>query len=74
MEIADTHEHFLDERDRTAQRVDFFTLAQGYTISDLVSAGLPPQSSRLIRNEQASETERWQAFENYWKYTSFTGY
>lgn len=74
MEIADTHEHFFDERDRVTQRVDFFTLAQGYTISDLVSAGLPPELSRVIRNESAPEMERWQAFEKYWKYTRYTGY
>ena len=57
LEIADTHEHFFDERDRLAQHVDFFTLAQGYTFSDLVSAGLSAESSRLIRNEQAPEME-----------------
>ena len=74
MEIADTHEHFFDERDRVTQRVDFFTLAQGYTISDLVSAGLPLELSRVIRDEQAPEMERWRAFEKYWKYTRYTGY
>jgi len=74
LEIADTHEHFFDERDRISQHVDFFTLAQGYTTSDLVSAGLSAESSRLIRNEQAPEMERWQAFEKYWKYTRYTGY
>src|SRR5216683_1492690 len=74
LEIADTHEHFFDERDRISQHVDFFTFAQGYTTSDLVSAGLSAESSRLIRNEQAPEMERWQAFEKYWKYTRYTGY
>src|SRR5260370_4228856 len=74
LEMADTHEHFFDDRDRISQHVDFFTLAQGYTMSDLVSAGLSTESSRLIRNEQAPEMERWQAFEKYWKYTRDTGY
>ena len=74
MEIADTHEHFFDERERVAQRVDFFTLAQGYTMADMASAGLPAESSRLIRNEEAPEMERWLAFEKVWKYTRYTGY
>jgi predicted TIM-barrel fold metal-dependent hydrolase len=75
LEIADTHEHFYDEPDRLAMHADFFTLAeQSYVMSDLISAGLPPESSRLIRNQQAPERERWRAFEPYWKNTRFTGY
>jgi hypothetical protein len=75
LEIADTHEHFFDEPDRLAQHTDFFALmAQSYTQADLASAGIPPESSRLIRNEQASDIDRWRAFEPYWKYCRFTGY
>jgi hypothetical protein len=75
LEIADTHEHFFDEPDRLAQRTDFFALmAQSYTQADLAFAGNPPESSRLIRNEQASDIDRWRAFEPYWKYCRFTGY
>src|SRR5580704_10354070 len=75
LEIADTHEHFLDEPDRLAQHADFFAImGQSYTQADLASAGLPPESSRLIRNEQASDPDRWRAFEPYWKYCRFTGY
>src|SRR5260370_11677987 len=72
--MAGTKRHFFGERDRIPKHVDFFTLGQGYTTSDLVSAGLSAESSRLIRNDQASEMERWQAFEKYWKYTRYTGY
>ena len=75
LEIADTHEHFLDEPDRLAQHADFFALmAQSYTQADLASAGIPPESSRLIRDEHASDIDRWRAFEPYWKYCRFTGY
>ena len=75
LEFADTHEHFFDEPDRLAQHTDFFALmAQSYTLADLASAGIPPESSRLIRNEQASDVDRWRAFEPYWKYCRFTGY
>ena len=74
LEIADTHEHFFDERTRIAQQIDFFTLAEGYTLADMASAGLPPDSSRQIRNQAAPVEERWRAFEPYWKYARFTGY
>src|SRR5258708_3550207 len=75
LEIADTHEHFLDEPDRLAQHTDFFArMGQSSTQADLASAGISPESSRLIRNEQASDIDRWRAFEPYWKYCRFTGY
>jgi len=75
LEIADTHEHFFDEQERLRQRTDFFAImAQSYTQADLASAGLPVESSRLIRNEQATDIDRWRAFEPYWKYCRFTGY
>src|SRR6478609_4054980 len=49
LEIADTHEHFFDERDRITQRIDFFALVQAaYTGSDLVSAGMPAEASRIF--------------------------
>lgn len=74
LEIADTHEHFHDERDRVAMHVDFFTLAwDGYVMSDMVSAGLSQESSRLIRDARASDPDRWRAFEPYWQLTRFTG-
>jgi hypothetical protein len=64
LEIADTHEHFFNEQDRVAQQVDFFALVQAaYTGSDLVSAGMPPESLRVLRNEEAPEMDRWRAFE-----------
>ena len=75
LEIADTHEHFFDEAERLRQRTDFFALmAQSYSQADLASAGIPPESARLIRNEQATDLDRWRAFEPYWKYCKFTGY
>lgn|SRR5579872_907674 len=75
LQIADTHEHFFDERDRVGQHVDFFSLVQGaYTGTDLASAGITPEASRLLRNENAPEMERWRAFEPYWKLVRFTGY
>jgi predicted TIM-barrel fold metal-dependent hydrolase len=75
LEIADTHEHFFEEKERVAQHVDFFSIVQGaYTMSDLISAGMPADASRLLRDEKAPEAERWRAFEPHWKLARFTGY
>jgi hypothetical protein len=75
LEIADTHEHFFEESERVSQHVDFFSIVQGaYTASDLISAGMPAEASRMLRNEKAPPAERWRAFEPYWKLVRFTGY
>jgi predicted TIM-barrel fold metal-dependent hydrolase len=75
LEIADTHEHFFDEADRVTQHVDFFRFAQnGYSGADLVSAGMPPEVSRIVRDERLPDMERWRAMEPYWKLVQFTGY
>lgn len=73
MEIADTHEHILDESQRVTQNIDFFRLLGNYAIYDLLLAGLPPESLRLVQNESASDVERWRAMEPYWKVARFTG-
>jgi len=40
LSVIDSHEHLPNEKDRLAQRVDFFTLFSHYCIDDLVAAGL----------------------------------
>ena len=55
--------------------MSIFTLVQaGYTGADLVSAGMPPDASRMFRDEKLPEMERWRALEPYWKFVRFTGY
>lgn len=74
LETVNTHEHIIPEQERTAQRVDFFTLASHYTVSDLISAGLSTESVKLINNPEAVLADRWRAFEPAWKAARFTGY
>ena len=61
MQIADTHEHLLDERDRIQQRIDFFSLIGHYAIGDAISAGMTGEALRVMQNKEASDVERWRA-------------
>ena len=74
IELVDTHEHIIPEPERVAQEVDFFTLASHYAISDVVSAGLPSESLKLINKPDAPVADKWRAFDPFWKYSRFTGY
>jgi uncharacterized protein len=74
IETVNTHEHIIPEPERTSQRVDFFTLASHYAISDVISAGLSADARKLAANPDAPMTERWRAFEPAWKAARLTGY
>ncbi len=74
IETVDTHEHIIPESERVSQRIDFFTLAGHYAISDLVSAGLSAEALKVINDADAPAANRWRAFEPYWKFARFTGY
>lgn len=72
--LFDSHEHFWDEAERVSKPLDFFILSTDYVISDVISAGLPAEGMRLVRDTNASDKARWAAFEPYWKHARFTGY
>lgn len=72
--VVDSHEHIIPESERVKQRVDFFTLAGHYAINDVISAGLPEESRKLVGDESAPAAKRWAAFEPYWRHAQFTGY
>lgn len=74
VEAVNTHEHILPESERTGLNIDFFTLAGHYAISDVVSAGLPPESLARVNDQQTPVAERWRLFEPFWKSARFTGY
>ncbi len=74
LEIIDTHEHIIPEQERLSQPVDFFTLAGHYAIDDVTSAGLPAAARKIIGRPETPASERWRAFEPYWKFARFTGY
>jgi predicted TIM-barrel fold metal-dependent hydrolase len=72
MEIADSHEHLLEESERVAMRIDFFSLIGHYAIGDAICAGMPAEALQLMQNKGLSDVERWRAVEPYWKYSRFT--
>lgn len=74
LRIADSHEHFWDEKTRLSDPLDFFTLLNEYVISDLNSAGLTAEQAKIMRDRGASPEGRWRAVEPAWKSARFTGY
>ncbi len=48
--LVNTHEHIIPEQERTSSRIDFFTLAGHYAISDVISAGLPGDDLSVVRD------------------------
>ena len=74
LEIIDTHEHLLAEKDRVSQPVDFFTLAGHYAMNDVISAGLSKADAARLGDPKAPAMERWRLFEPHWKAAQFTGY
>jgi uncharacterized protein len=74
LEIVDTHEHLLPEKERISQPVDFFTLAGHYAINDVISAGLSKENAARVRDPNVPALERWRLFEPHWQAARFTGY
>ena len=72
--VINTHEHILPENERTAQTIDFFTLAGHYAINDVISAGLSQESLKIVNDPRAAIADRWRAFQPYWNAARFTGY
>jgi uncharacterized protein len=74
LEIVNTHEHIIPEKERTSQHMDFFTLAGHYAIDDVISAGLSRDDAKLVADQSVPDAERWRRFEPFWKAARFTGY
>ena len=74
IEVLDTHEHILPERERVKQPVDAFTLASHYLLDDLTSAGLPAADRALLDKPDVLARDKWRRIEPYWRYVRGTGY
>ena len=72
--LYNVHEHLIPERERVAQRIDFFTLVGHYALNDVISAGLAGDDLATVKDANAPPEKRWKAFEPYWKAARFTGY
>lgn len=74
VQLFDTHEHLLPEKQRVAEPADLFLFLGHYALNDLISAGLAGVALETVRNPKADEADRWRALEPYWKAARFTGY
>ena len=74
LEIVNTHEHIIPEKERTSQPVDLFTLASHYAIDDLISAGMSRDDAKLVADQGVPDAQRWRRFEPFWKVAHLTGY
>lgn len=72
--IVDTHEHIALEKDRMAQKVDFFHWFGHYASADLVSAGMTQKELEQIRNPDRPLEERWRKFSPHWENIKNTAY
>jgi hypothetical protein len=67
MPIIDAHEHLPEEKDRTENPVDAFTLFGHYTQTDLKSAGMSAEEYDRLQGTEASLDEKWRIVAPYWE-------
>ncbi|MEM2129717.1 MAG: hypothetical protein QXZ70_03870, partial [Candidatus Bathyarchaeia archaeon] len=73
--IFDTHEHLIQEKERTSKRIDLFeTILAHYASSDLVSSGMPQEELDTVRDPRLPIEKRWEIFKPYWERIQNTGY
>ena len=75
VQIIDTHEHLLQEKEQTAGKPDLFeTFLVQYASSDLVSSGIPLEEREKVRDSRLPLEERWEIFKPFWENIQNTGY
>ncbi|HHW09167.1 MAG TPA: amidohydrolase family protein [Firmicutes bacterium] len=74
MPVVDAHEHLPPESERLQRQLDFFSLFEHYSKYDLIAAGMPPATLRMLTERTGSSAERWEAFKPYLSAARTTGY
>jgi hypothetical protein len=75
VELIDSHEHLMPEKDRLAVDSDPLSIfLKLYTASDLVSSGMQQDELRFVRDTHTPLAERWKVFAPYWENVRHTGY
>ena len=73
--IFDTHEHLIQEKERTSKKLDLFeTILAQYASSDLTSSGMPKEDLDIVRDQIIPLEKRWEIFKIYWERIQNTGY
>ncbi|MBS7617292.1 amidohydrolase family protein [Candidatus Bathyarchaeota archaeon] len=80
LQIVDAHEHLPPEKYRISRYVDVFTLFSHYTLTDLITAGLPENlltnfgDFNRVLNPSLPLEERWRIFKPYYNASKHTSY
>lgn len=75
MPVIDTHEHLPYSEDVRVRNTDVLKeYLTHYISSDLISAGLKPDSLKEATNTRLPLMERWELLEPYWEVCRYTGY
>jgi len=73
--IIDTHEHLIQETQRTAGKPDLFqTFFSHYASSDLVSSGMSLEELEEVRDSKLPLEKRWEIVNPFWERIQYTGY
>jgi|YelNatPaOPRAMG01_1025707.scaffolds.fasta_scaffold09551_8 hypothetical protein len=75
IQIVDTHEHLVQEKERVKKSVDIFEIfLSHYASSDLVSSGMPLEELAKLRNRNIPLEKRFAVFKPFWDRIQNTGY
>jgi hypothetical protein len=73
--IIDTHEHLIQEKERTSRIADPFEIFfSHYASSDLISSGIMLEELENVRNPTLPLEDRWKILEPFWENIQNTGY
>ncbi len=73
--LIDTHEHFVMEKQVTANsNFDFTHLFQQYIKDDLISAGMSTSALKMVTGSVFSIADRWEIVKPFWYSMRTTGY
>lgn len=75
MTVIDTHEHLLDpQRMEEYTSLDFMLLLHQYSSWDIISAGMPPRTFKLLLKDSLTIKEKWQILQPFWDASKITAF
>ena len=74
VDIVDTHEHQVEEKDRLGMELDFGVLINVYANCTLMSAGMQLHDMEFIIGEGNDPAEKWKRLKPFWEAVRHTDY
>lgn len=75
IQIIDTHEHLVQEKERVTKSLDIFEVfLSHYASSDLVSSGMSSEELNKVRDRSLPLEDRFAIFKPFWDRIQNTGY